>query len=488
MKFKAILFDFDGVIADTMEDNFLAWKKAFQNYGVKIKKEDYFILEGMKLVKLAETISEKYGLRNVPPLSLVHLKNTNYKENYSFKFYPKIPELISELKNKNIKLSLVTASPREKLNLTLSKEFLENFNEVITGDDTANGKPEPDPYLMAMKKLEVKPSECLVVENAPLGITAAKKAGAYCIAIATTLDKKYLYEADKILGSHEELYEEIFEGKEDNGFFEVESLAEICKEALQIAHKALEDIGNEGRIEVFDESVTDISTKGDRRISSELIKFFKKKEVPAILCSEESGRIKITENPKYLIAFDDIDGTDNYYRGNNLLPHCSVITIFDSTEPIFKNALIAGVIEHVSKKTWVAIRGRGCFLNGVKTNHSEKKVLNRRTLILIDHYANSSSISQLNLIYPVSWVKDFGSSAFHLAGISSGLFDGYVSRYQKAHELGAGYLLVKESGGFLADWTGVSLDMKKYDFNAVYDVIVASTSELGEELLSKLGG
>ena len=69
----------------------------------------------------------------------------------------------------------------------------------MSGDDSVRGKPHPDPYLNAATKLGVLPQECLVIENAPLGIKSAKRAGIYCIAICSTLDKSYLSEADKIV-------------------------------------------------------------------------------------------------------------------------------------------------------------------------------------------------------------------------------------------------------------------------------------------------
>ena len=60
LNFKAVLFDFDGVLADTMEDNFKAWKKAFENFGINIKREDYFYLEGYKLINVARIILQRY--------------------------------------------------------------------------------------------------------------------------------------------------------------------------------------------------------------------------------------------------------------------------------------------------------------------------------------------------------------------------------------------------------------------------------------------
>ena len=98
-------------------------------------------------------------------------------------------------------MAIVSAANYARLSKTLDPSILNEFNTVITGDKIDRGKPFPDPYLMAAKELGLEPSECLVVENAPVGIEAAKNAGMYCIAITSTLDKKYLSKADKIIGN-----------------------------------------------------------------------------------------------------------------------------------------------------------------------------------------------------------------------------------------------------------------------------------------------
>jgi len=204
-EFKAVLFDFDGVIADTMEDNFLAWKKSFLNYNIEIQKQDYFPLEGMKLMQIAKIISEKYGLVLKDYSELVNKKNEYYLQNNVFSFYPGVLEMVDFLKNKGKLLAIVSASPREKLEKTVPKDFLDKFDTVISGENTINGKPHPEPYLKAMEKLNIEAEKSIVIENAPLGIKSAKSAKVYCIALATTLNKEYLQEADEIINNHEEL-------------------------------------------------------------------------------------------------------------------------------------------------------------------------------------------------------------------------------------------------------------------------------------------
>lgn len=195
---KAILFDFDGTLADTMQDNFLAWKKAFQQVGFEIRAEDYFPLEGMKLIDVAKTLSDG-DMFNGDLQEIVRLKDKFYLENYNFSLYPGVEELINFLKKENYRLAIVTASANERLRKSVPSEFLEYFDVIITGDDTEFGKPHPAPYLKALEKLSISPQESFVVENAPLGISSAKNAEIYCIALENTMDKKFLGDADIIL-------------------------------------------------------------------------------------------------------------------------------------------------------------------------------------------------------------------------------------------------------------------------------------------------
>ncbi|MFH1714383.1 MAG: inositol monophosphatase family protein [Candidatus Nealsonbacteria bacterium] len=264
--------------------------------------------------------------------------------------------------------------------------------------------------------------------------------------------------------------------------FSTEQLTQILKKSLDKAHEKLVFLGDKGTLEVHGEHVTDISTEGDIGVSDSLIEFFQKEKVPAVLDSEESGTVKLIENPIYRIGSDDVDGTFNFFRGEGMLPYCTIITIFDSMEPYFGDALVAGIIEHNSGRVWHAVRGGGCFLNDVRVKSSGTKAINRKTLVAVDLYA-SKDVSVFSGISSKVWLKDFGSAGFHLAGVSSGMFDGYLSADNKAYELGAG-LLIKEAGGYLMNWDGTPLDEVRYNPKTSYSVIAAATRELGELLFA----
>ena len=128
-----------------------------------------------------------------------------YLKNHHFELYPGVLELLEELRAKGILIAVVTAALGERLRRSCPEGFLERFDAVVTGNDLKEGKPSPAPYLCGAAKLGMSPDVCIVVENAPLGIESAKKAGSYCIALCTTLDHKYLAAADEVLNSFTDL-------------------------------------------------------------------------------------------------------------------------------------------------------------------------------------------------------------------------------------------------------------------------------------------
>lgn len=200
-KFIAILFDFDGVIGKTMDDNYRSWKYALSEYNITIAKSEYFLLEGMTTKKIAEHFLRK-NLHNIKIAGkIAKLKDEYCIKNRSFSLYNGGENLLPYLKKRGYLLGLVSGGTYKRISKSLKNKFLKYFDVVITGDNVTRCKPHPEPYLTAAKKLLVKPSDCLAVENAPLGVESAKRAGMQCIAICSTLNKKYLLTADKIINS-----------------------------------------------------------------------------------------------------------------------------------------------------------------------------------------------------------------------------------------------------------------------------------------------
>jgi HAD superfamily hydrolase (TIGR01509 family) len=123
-----------------------------------------------------------------------------------------LKKLLATLSRTNYKIGLGTSAPSYKTKIVLEtlgiKEF---FNSIVTAEEVRQGKPNPEIYLKVAKKLNVKPKECIVIEDAPKGIEAAKNAGMKCIAIPTTHKKAELKNADKIINSFNKLTMKVIE-------------------------------------------------------------------------------------------------------------------------------------------------------------------------------------------------------------------------------------------------------------------------------------
>ena len=175
------------------------------HYGVELAPEDYYPLEGTNVYELAKKLFELYNLNGCDEKELVNIKEKYYLDTNKFVLYPGVIELLNIIKSNDIKLGLVTAGLRKRLNNTVPLEFLKIFDVIITGQDTSEGKPSPKPYLKAAEELGVMPKNCIAIENAPIGVTSVRSAKIYCIAICNTVNRSFLSGANQIVNSFEEI-------------------------------------------------------------------------------------------------------------------------------------------------------------------------------------------------------------------------------------------------------------------------------------------
>ena len=209
---RAIIFDMDGVLVDSMPDHAEAWKQAFEASDIKIERRDIYELEGSNHKQIVELIFRRFG-RNPTNEDIQELGSRKieiFDKIEHVKPFEEVNELLKQLAPK-YKLAVVSGSNRKTVHDLMNKFFPDKFQVIITGDDVLKSKPDPEPYLKAVEKLGVPKEQCLVIENAPLGIRSAKSAGLRCIAIPTYLDRERMKEADVIVDSHRELGKVIFE-------------------------------------------------------------------------------------------------------------------------------------------------------------------------------------------------------------------------------------------------------------------------------------
>lgn len=206
-KYSGILFDFDGTLADTMSDNLGAWQKAFAEFGIALHPMDFLPFEGMKLEEFVKSVFAKYNKPPGDPATIARQKDLNYLADHTFRFFPGVETFVEKLAVAGVKAGIVTAAKGDRLQRSVPKHFLDKFGSIITGDKIPLGKPHPDQYLAGARELALSPTDCIVVENAPLGIQAAKTAGAFCIGITSTLERSFLAQADIVVERFAEIEE-----------------------------------------------------------------------------------------------------------------------------------------------------------------------------------------------------------------------------------------------------------------------------------------
>jgi len=211
-RFKAVLFDFDGVIGKTMEDSCRAWAQACTELGVSFDPEEFYLCEGMKSSEYARRLVLRHGRDGHDAEKLVARKNEIYSANNQFSFYVGIESLVKRLRDDGIKVGVVSGGSRQRLLSGRSGDLLKRCDAVVTGDELQQGKPSPEGYMRAAIELKVSPAECLVIENAPLGIESAKNAGMTCIGVCSTLSSNHLREADEVVTDHAELMQLFVDG------------------------------------------------------------------------------------------------------------------------------------------------------------------------------------------------------------------------------------------------------------------------------------
>lgn len=211
VKAKAVIFDMDGVITDTMPDHFDAWRTVLQGRGIKVTHLDIYRREGQRGITSVQEIFDHYNQPFSMPVAnqILLEKEELFKKNTRNRFIPGTRSLLKYLHKKGFILAIVTGTARHEMLRILPENIRNLFTVFVTGNDVVNGKPSAEPYLLALKNLKLSASSALVIENAPFGVTSAKAAGLRCFAIETSLPKEYLNHADGVFSSIKHLRENI---------------------------------------------------------------------------------------------------------------------------------------------------------------------------------------------------------------------------------------------------------------------------------------
>lgn len=210
-KYKAVIFDLDGVITDTAEFHYLAWKNLAKSLGIEI---DRAFNETLKGVSRIDSLKEILKLGNILGNyteaeidTLANKKNEEYveliKKITPSDILPGIIEFLEKLKKEGIKIAMASASKNAFMVADLL-QVSHYFDHIVDASKVANSKPDPEVFLKAASAVGVSPVECMGVEDARAGVVAIKAAGMYAVGIG---EQDILDNADIVLSDTTKLNE-----------------------------------------------------------------------------------------------------------------------------------------------------------------------------------------------------------------------------------------------------------------------------------------
>ena len=175
--YKGYIFDCDGTVAHSMPIHYAAWRQTAEENGILMTEELFYSLGGVPTTRIVEILNEKFGT-NLDPEQVARRKEAVYLENMG-NMQP--IEEVAAFARKVAKFAKVSIASGGYLPVVLETleaiGFKDFFPVVVTTEQVSRGKPFPDMFLEAAKRMGVPPTECLVLEDSPAGIDAAKAAG-----------------------------------------------------------------------------------------------------------------------------------------------------------------------------------------------------------------------------------------------------------------------------------------------------------------------
>ncbi|MCS7275863.1 MAG: HAD family phosphatase [Dehalococcoidia bacterium] len=199
----ALLWDLDGVLVDSAAFHYQAFREVLAQMGHDLDEETF----RRSLLGLRNDAILRRLLGDLPPeqvQDLAHRKEEAFRRLIEGRVQP-LPgarEMVLAARERGMLQGIVSSTPRQNVLLVLRTLGLEDaFTAVVAEGDVSRGKPDPEGFLLAARRLQVPPEACTVIEDAPEGVQAAKAAGMRCLAVATTRPPHMLSQADLVVES-----------------------------------------------------------------------------------------------------------------------------------------------------------------------------------------------------------------------------------------------------------------------------------------------
>ncbi len=203
---RAFLWDMDGVIVDSAAPHYQSWRETLAAHGATFTEEQFTSYFGMRNDHIIREV-----LGSLPELEVNAIskeKGQRYRDLAcgKAKTFPGVMQLLGIMKKGNYPLALGTSAPPENVEAVSAQLGLSDYFDIIVcGEDVKESKPDPAIFLLAAEKLGVEPWQCVVFEDSPHGVAAAKRGGMKCVAVTNSHPAEALQAADRVVSSLEQV-------------------------------------------------------------------------------------------------------------------------------------------------------------------------------------------------------------------------------------------------------------------------------------------
>lgn len=201
-----VIFDMDGVLIDSYDAHRKSWDRVLPKHGLQMTKDMFATTFGQRSV---DVLARLYPSLSRQEISLIHEEKAIVVREIIAADFPEkegASELITALYRAGAIIAIGSSAPRENVQVLMDKMPASKYVTASTsGSELKYGKPDPEVFVKTISKIELPPEQCIVIEDAPAGVTAARAAGCGVIAVTGTVSREQLGEADLVVDSLREL-------------------------------------------------------------------------------------------------------------------------------------------------------------------------------------------------------------------------------------------------------------------------------------------
>jgi HAD superfamily hydrolase (TIGR01509 family) len=212
-----VLWDMDGVITDSGEAHYISWKNALDRHGIPISKEFFHKTFGMNNRGILSLLFDRRATEQEVD-TIGGLKEELFRQDIrgTLELLPGVADWLRRFKESGVRQAVASSAPQENIDAIVAELGIGDMFQQLVSGAKLSGKPDPATFLLAADRLGFAPGDCLVIEDATVGVEAARRGGMKCVAVCTTHPKDDLQEADIVVDVLEDLKTEKIESLFNN--------------------------------------------------------------------------------------------------------------------------------------------------------------------------------------------------------------------------------------------------------------------------------